>query len=64
MDVLNFIPLLVWMLVLIALGIWNNYLRMIDGREDDKPGAGIALATVWSAGVFFWAVIGFWLTTG
>ena len=62
MDVLNFIPLLVWMLGLIALGVWDDHLKAIDGRENDKPGAEEALATVWITGAFLWFFIGTWLT--
>lgn len=62
MDVLNFIPLLAWMLGLIALGVWDDHLRMIDGRENDKPEAGGTLATVWITGTFLWFFIGIWLT--
>lgn len=61
MKILNFIPLLIWILGFLFWGSWEQHLQRIDGiKEDESQHGATAKFFVWIGEV--WLVIGIFLS--
>lgn len=55
---LNFFPLLVWAMGFMALGIWSDHLRQMDGRGRYSGEDGKAFVEVYLGGCLVFLLIG------
>ena len=58
MNALNFIPLLGWALGCMALGIWDDHLRRVDGRKKASQTDGTAFADIYLGGCVGFFLVG------
>lgn len=58
MNALNFIPLLGWALGCMALGIWDDHLRKIDGRKPASTVDGGAFGEIYLGGCVGFFLVG------
>jgi hypothetical protein len=56
MKILNFIPLLVWMLGFLALGIWESHLKATLGVENVQDAK--SFSKMWLIGTLGWLIVG------
>ncbi|HBG07703.1 MAG: hypothetical protein A2075_09270 [Geobacteraceae bacterium GWC2_58_44] len=58
MTGLNFLPLVLWALGFMALGIWDDHLRQIDGRGKAAQIDGDAFADIYMCGCASFFLVG------